>query len=83
MVRRWAGWELKETDRAEDADDRGCCELLRRTWARSEERLLLVRLRAGQGGKGTLDEDALLTEFERVGRSESVDWLIDEGMGRP
>lgn len=83
-VRRWAGWELKFTDRAEEAEDLGCWELLRRSLARSAERLLLVRLNAGREGKGTVDEDALLTEFDRVGTSDRQDWAArEEGVGRP
>ena len=83
MVRRWAGCELKVTERAEEEEERGCWELLRRTRARSEDRLLLVRLRAGRDGKGTDEDEALLIEFDRGGRSDRVDWAREEGMGRP
>lgn len=84
MVRRWAGWELKLTERTEEEDDRGCWALLRRRRARSEDRFELVRERAGRDGNGTLDVDAELIEWHKAG-SEVVDaWeAIDEGVGRP
>lgn len=62
MVRRWAGCELKFTERTEEDEDRGCWALLRRMRARSELKLLLVRERAGREGNGTLDDDAELIE---------------------
>lgn len=75
---------MKLTDRAEEAEERGCWELLRRSLARSAERLLLVRLNAGREGKGTLEEEALLTELDRVGTSDMQDWAaMEEGVGRP
>lgn len=84
MVRRWAGCELKFTDRAEEAEDRGCCALLRRRRARSEDKLELVRLSAGREGNGTLEDEALLTELHSAGRSLEEDCeAIEEGVGRP
>lgn len=84
MVRRWAGLELKLTDRAEEADDRGCCALLRRMRARSELKLELVRLSAGREGNGTLEDEALLMEWDSVGSSPREDCeAMDDGVGRP